>query len=279
MADDAASSVSPTAKCPPGDFPGRLPAPHRHDVKPPAREPGELPELSLPPALMELFDPERHLDKAAAPHGGPSGAAEPLPLAVAARSRPELLLVPRREDCDALWERYGVLDNVRAHSEKVAELAHAMAVRAAGLGLRVCPEAALAAGLLHDLAKTYTILHGGNHAQLGAAWVMRETGNGAIAQAVFSHVYWPWTENAGNDDCFLPLAILYADKRTMHDAWVSLDERFEDLLVRYAVNDYARSRVERSHEQGKRVETALSRRLGVNLHECIADSGRLVKRT
>ena len=33
-----------------------------------------------------------------------------------------------------------------------------------------------AAGLLHDLAKTYCIRHGGSHAQLGAAWVLEATG-------------------------------------------------------------------------------------------------------
>lgn len=262
----------------PGDFPGRLPAAPPAQSTPPAREAPALPVLALSHGPMEMFDPERHLVQPSAAYGGPSAAPEPLPLAVAARLHPDSLLVPRQEDCDALWDRYAMLENIRAHSRRVACLAYAMALRARERGLKVCPEAVLAAGLLHDLAKTHTIHYGGNHAQLGAAWVMRETGNGPIARAVLAHVFWPWEENADNDDFFMPLALLYADKRVMHDAYVRLEDRFDDLLVRYAVNDYVRSRIEMSHQQGKRVEVALSRRLGVNLDEYTADCGRLVKR-
>ena len=262
----------------PGDFPGRLPAAPPSLLAPPARKAQDLPLLAIPRAPMELFDPNRHDAPPAAGPSGPSKTAESLPLAVAARLRPELLLIPRREDCNALWERYAMLDHIRVHSELVAAMAYALALRAKDLGLNICPEAVLAAGLLHDLAKTYTIYHGGSHAQLGAAWVMRETGNGTIAQAVLAHVYWPWAEDADNDDFFMPLAIAYADKRVMHDRYVPLEERTEDLLLRYGINDYTRSRVQGSCQQGKRIEEALSRRLGVHLHEYTVDSGRLVKR-
>jgi len=262
----------------PGDFPGRLPAAPPSLAAPPARKAQALPLLAIPRAPMELFDPSRHAALYAG-HGGHSRAAEPLPLTVAARQRPDLLLIPRRADCYALWDRYAMLDNIRAHSEQVAGMAYALALRARDLGLDIYPEAVLAAGLLHDLAKTYTIHYGGNHAQLGAAWVMRETGNGPIAQAVLAHVFWPWAEDADTDDSFMLLAIAYADKRVMHDRYVPLEERFEDLLVRYGVNDYARSRIKSSFRQGKRIEEALSRRLGVDLNEYTADSGRLVKRT
>jgi putative nucleotidyltransferase with HDIG domain len=187
------------------------------------------------------------------------------------------MLVPRPEDCRALWQRYAMLDHIKAHSAKVADFAHALALAAKAKGGAVDPDAVLAAGLLHDLGKTYTIYHGGNHAQLGASWVMRETGNPAIARAVMFHVHWPFEERPDDDGLFMVMAIIYADKRTKHDAYVSLEERFEDLLVRYAVNDHIRGRIGLSHAQGKRIEAALSRRLGVNLHECTADSGRLVQ--
>ncbi|MCL1939503.1 MAG: HD domain-containing protein [Desulfovibrionaceae bacterium] len=281
MANDADRMTSPSSsdkRCP-GDFPGRLPTAHPPPAGPPARKAQDIPLLAMPHAPMEMFDPDRHVCLPTAGHSGFSGAVEPLPLAAAARLYPELLLIPRRQDCDALWDRYAMLDNIRAHSEQVAGMAYALALRAKDLGLDIYPEAVLAAGLLHDLAKTYTIHYGGNHAQLGAAWVMRETGNGPIAQAVLAHVFWPWAEDADNDDSFMLLALAYADKRVMHDRYVPLEERFEDLLVRYGVNDYARSRIESSFRQGKRIEEALSRRLGVGLNEYTADSGRLVKRT
>jgi hypothetical protein len=145
--------------------------------------------------------------------------------------------------------------------------------------MEVNPDAVLASGLLHDLGKTYTIAHGGSHAQLGAAWVMRETRNAPIAQSVMFHVHWPWEERMDDDSLFLVLSIVYADKRVRHDAYVSLDERFADLIDRYGVDAFTRSRIELSLQQGKRIEAALSRRLEVHLHEHTADNGRLVKRT
>ena len=270
--------MAKNGKYQPGDFPGRVPGAGPSLLAPPARVPQPLPQLAIAQIPMEMFDPQRHILPPATGHGGHSTAAEHLPLAVAARLQPDRLLIPRREDCDALWERYAMLDNIRAHSELVAGMAYALALAAKDKGLNIYPEAVLAAALLHDLAKTYTIHHGGNHAQLGAAWVMRETGNGPIAQAVLAHVYWPWAEDAGNDAFFMPLAIAYADKRVMHNTCVPLDKRFADLLVRYGVNDYVRSRIKNSFEQGKRMEAALSRRLGMNLHEYTVNSGRLVKR-
>lgn len=246
-------------------------APHRDE------RPFDLPWLDVSGAPMELFDPERHHCRQAG-HAGPSGAETPLPLAVAARANGHVRLIPREEDCRTLWDRYSMLDNIRAHSQKVADLAHAMALLARERGLSVAPEAVLAAGLLHDLGKTYTIFHGGSHAQLGAAWVMLQTRNGPIAQAVLFHVHWPFEERLDDDSLFLVHAIIYADKRCKHDVYVSLDERFDDLLDRYGENDYIKSRIRMSLEQGKRIEAALSRRLGVKLDEHTADRGRLVKR-
>ena len=241
-----------------------------------------LPYLVFPQEPMELFDPEAHLppnySKAAEGHSGPSGALPPLPLYVAARAHPDKRLIPREQDCFDLWDRYAMLDNIRLHSRRVADLACGVSLLARDKGIEVVPEAMLAAGLLHDLAKTYTISHGGSHAQLGAAWVMNETRNPEIARAVLFHVHWPWEDALCDDRIFMTMALEYADKRVRHDSYVSLDERFADLLVRYGVDDYARTRIRMSHEQGKRIEAGLSARLGVNLHEYTADSGRLVKR-
>lgn len=232
-------------------------------------------------APLELFAPDRHLSSPPRSHaGGPGAPASLSALRTAARLNPKTPLIPRIEDCHALWDHYAMLDNIRAHSTLVADMARAVGLRARERGLDVSLDALLAAGLLHDLGKTYTIAHGGSHAQLGASWVMRETRNGPIAQAVMFHVHWPWDEKWLDDERLLLTAItLYADKRVMHDAFVGLDERFEDLHVRYGHSEYARERITASHLQGKHVEAALSRRLGVELHEHIADSGRLVKRT
>ena len=249
----------------------------KKNVPGPYREPPPFFRYPAPP--MEMFEPERHLPRQSRFSGASSTATAPLPLYLAARLNPGVTLIPRKEDCHALWDQYAMLDNIRAHSTLVAEMAQAIGRRAREIGLNVSPEALLAAGLLHDLGKTYTIAHGGSHAQIGAAWVMRETRNGPIARTVMFHVHWPWQEDLlYEEEMLLPAIILYSDKRVKHDAYVGLDERFEDLLVRYGVNDDAKEKITASHMQGKHVESALSRRLEVELHEYTADSGRLVKR-
>lgn len=184
---------------------------------------------------------------------------------------------PTPTRCHALWDKYAMLDNVRVHSTLVADLA----VAVARLARRKKPELNIAAiracALLHDIAKTYTIRHGGSHAQLGASWVIAETGNRAIAQGVLLHVYWPWAIHSGNV-CSLPFFIIYADKRVMHDRCVTLEERFDDLLVRYGDTEAHRASIRASYEQGKIIENALSAQTGVDLNAHTLDRGRLVQR-
>ena len=207
---------------------------------------------------------------------GRLGVAPLLPLPRAVKANPGVILIPREEDCYALWDKYRMPKHIRRHSQRVADMAAGVAHLAAEQGFAVPPEAVYAAGLLHDLAKAYCIAHGGNHAEVGAAWVMRETRNAPIAQGVLFHVHWPWEETV-DDGALLVLALLYADKRVMHDGYVTLEARYTDLFERYGVTETSRALLATARDQGKRVEAALSGRLGVNLNEYTAYRGRLVR--
>ena len=179
--------------------------------------------------------------------------------------------VPDEAQCVRLWDKYGMMPHIREHCRAVASVALDIVRRAGARG--ILPEGrgldeptTLAAGLLHDIAKTYTIRHGGSHAQLGAAWVRDETGNPALAQAVLWHVLWPWQEGplSDVDDPFrLPVIIAYADKRVRHTEVVSLDERFEDLMVRYGIDDERKDRITGYLNRAKAVEKAIFDRIGV----------------
>jgi hypothetical protein len=183
---------------------------------------------------------------------------------------------PSEDACRALWDKYGMPDHIRAHSEQVARFSVSLAGLAAGRGCAVRAEAVLACGLLHDIAKKYALLHGGSHAQLGAAWALAETGHAGIAQGIMHHVYWPWPLRE-EQCCALPILVLYADKRTQHADFVTLEERYADLLERYGILEQARQGIEASYRQAMSIERALSARLGVELDAYTPDSGRLVK--
>ena len=179
--------------------------------------------------------------------------------------------VPDEQECVRLWDKYGVMPHIREHCRAVAGIAEEIARRAAERGIVPAGRAldlptVRAAGLLHDLAKSYTIRHGGSHAQLGAAWVREETGNPALAQAVLYHVSWPWTGTAMDDvldPLRLPVIVAYADKRVRHAEVVSIQERFDDLLVRYGVSDEKKAIIAENFAHAQAVEQAIFNRVGV----------------
>ena len=178
--------------------------------------------------------------------------------------------------CFALWDKYAMLPDIRRHSLLVAHIATTLARKAEALGLPVRAAQVRASALLHDIAKTYCVRYGGSHAQVGAAWTVAETGNYAVAQGVMLHVWWPWSLPQGTDICALPFFVMYADKRVRHDACVTLEERYDDLLQRYGRTEEAREGIRAAYRQGKTIEDALAVLLGWSLHEDSFDSGRLV---
>ena len=186
-------------------------------------------------------------------------------------------IAPSDEECMALWDKYAMLDNVRAHSLQVANIATRLAERAYSLGHAVDVPAVRAAALLHDIAKTWCIRNGGSHALLGGAWAAQETGAYPIAQGVILHVHWPWPVPQGAAICRLPIFVLYADKRVRHDQCVRLSERFEDLMVRYGKTEAARASINASWRQARQIERALATQLNWSLDEDSLDCRRLVK--
>ncbi|MCR4667068.1 MAG: HDIG domain-containing protein [Desulfovibrio sp.] len=182
---------------------------------------------------------------------------------------PELSLNPvksqyilRDEDCYALWDKYAMPENIRNHSKLVAHIAAILAELVLQRHIPLNPDDVRASALLHDLGKWYSLQYGGAHAQLGAAWVVAETRNYAVAQGVMHHVYWPWSIKEDSSVCSLPILVLYADKRARHDTCVTLDQRFEDLFVRYGRTEQSKENIRLSYKQCKAIEQALIHVLG-----------------
>ncbi len=168
--------------------------------------------------------------------------------------------IPSKEDCFRLWDKYQMLDNIREHSIMVAKVALFLYEQAKDMNYDVSREYVLAAALLHDIAKTYTIKYGGDHSSLGAAFIREETGNPYLAQAIISHVFWGWKEGelaVNNKPWRLPLMVSHADKRICHCQVVSVDKRFEDLMKRYGTDPVRIEIISADHKQSKKHEKAL----------------------
>lgn len=192
-------------------------------------------------------------------------------------------LIPSDEQCAQWWSEYAMLEHIKKHCAQVAMVATTLAHMACsrqqgnpfGLQDQDFIQSVRASALLHDLGKTYTINEDGNHSQLGAAWVMALTGNPLIAHGVMHHVHWPGPLDP--QLYFLPLAVLYADKRVKHDEIVSIKERYRDLLDRYGHCGLSRTWMERSRAEGLAVERVLSKFLQEDLHAYPFDSRGLVR--
>ena len=182
--------------------------------------------------------------------------------------------VPSASQCINWWNDYKMLDNIKEHSKLVAKVAVQASKLARESGFDVDITTIQASALLHDIAKSYCIHHGGNHSQIGAAWVMQLTGNPAISMGVLHHVFWPFEPEA--EKYFLPLVISYADKRVMHDSFTTLEKRFNDLKVRYGKTEKIKQRIHKTFEQSLILEERLSKLIGVDLNACSLDCGRLV---
>lgn len=181
--------------------------------------------------------------------------------------------IPSREECFGYWDEYGLPDHIRKHSLMVAAVAEAICLLAEN-DLPVPAEAVIASALLHDLGKFYCIEHGGFHNQLGASLAMELTGNPAIAQGVMHHVFWPGDIDINS--FFLPLVIIYSDKRVKHDQIVSLETRFADLFSRYGINENMKGLIKKSWDQALAIQDKINQKFGTDLNAYTFDSGRMV---
>ncbi len=139
--------------------------------------------------------------------------------------------VSSRNECLELLQRFSTPEHIRRHSLLVAEVALFLAARLNGNGCRLDPSLIEAASLLHDIGKIHSIETGEDHAVLGAT-MLDGTVAPAIADIVRDHISLDRSQVAG--PITESLLVNYSDKRVRHDQVVSIEERYEDLIARYA---------------------------------------------
>lgn len=83
--------------------------------------------------------------------------------------------IPDEGECFRLWDEYEMMEHIKGHSIMVAKVALEISLRLKQKGYLVDEKLVYATGLLHDIAKTYTIKNGGYHSQLGAVWMLDRT--------------------------------------------------------------------------------------------------------
>lgn len=161
-------------------------------------------------------------------------------------------MIPNTEECILLMNTYGMLDNIKAHSFKVEQVAKIIAIGIKKAGINISLKKVSSGALMHDIAKTMCLGSTDDHAIKGRE-ICIENNFIEIAEIVGEHIqlksYKP--ENEVNEKEI----IYYSDKRVNHDEVVSLEKRLAYLINRYAKNEKSLiQRIEANFRKCREVE-------------------------
>ena len=165
-------------------------------------------------------------------------------------------------------EKYQMLDNIKAHSLVVANVAHLIARSLLKAGILISLEKVIAGALLHDIGKTPSLKSGHDHSEIGRQ-ICLENNLEEIADIVGEHVRLKNYEL--NGEYSEKEIVFYSDKRVNHDRVVSLEDRLAYILERYGKDNKERCRAIRTNfEHCKKVEKKLFGKLNFSANR-IAD--------
>lgn len=149
--------------------------------------------------------------------------------------------LPSITQCLEFYDRFEMLDNIRAHSFVVARVAETLVDGLHRTGKSRSPlpdkEEVIVGALLHDIAKTLCIKTGCRHAEIGRQ-ICLDLGYPELSEIVAEHVVLKSfaTDLYAQGIFGTKEMVFYADKRVCHDQVVSLDGRLEYILERYGDN-------------------------------------------
>ncbi len=146
-------------------------------------------------------------------------------------------MIPSVSQCSQLMADYAMLDNIKEHSFMVARVTALLSRELSRAGILIDRELAVAGALLHDIAKTKCLDSRCNHAQVGVE-ICLEHGFVEVADIVGEHVI---LSDFAPSQLSAKEVVYYADKRVKHDEIVTLSERLEYIIERYAQGDPQRT--------------------------------------
>ncbi len=139
--------------------------------------------------------------------------------------------LPPRDWVEDLWDRHGMLENIREHSRVVCRVSLMIGDWLQDVGILLDRHALEVGALLHDIAKTPCLGTSRRH-DLEGEKLLLALGYPELAYLVGVHVRLPDPHPV--DESFV---VYYADKRVKHDEVVDLAQRFSYIEERYGKGD------------------------------------------
>jgi len=148
--------------------------------------------------------------------------------------------IPSETECFSLIQEYNMLPNIIEHSIQVKNVSLIIYDNLKEKD-SLNRDLIIASALLHDIAKTSSIINRELRHDLKGGEILRKLGYDKIAEIIESHVIFSGFDPHG------PVTekeiIYYADKRVMHDQIVTIDSRIEDLVKRYGKTEKIREMI------------------------------------
>lgn len=139
--------------------------------------------------------------------------------------------IASRAECLELLRRFNMPDHIVRHSLLVTKLALFLAAGLNNNGSRLDLRLIEAGALLHDIGKMPSLQTGENHALVGAG-MLDGLVDPSVARIVGEHISLDISQVDG--PVTESLLVNYSDKRVRHDQVVSVEDRYDDLIARYA---------------------------------------------
>jgi len=139
--------------------------------------------------------------------------------------------LPTKSQCNALWDKYKMPKNIRAHTRQVTKVADKVARHIASKGVDVHLDLVNRGALLHDIAKIISVESKRkiSHGKRGAEIVEEEGFAKELGRVIGNHVLREFDFDIPLEDQI----VNYADSRVLHQKVVGLQERMDDLEIRY----------------------------------------------
>ncbi len=175
---------------------------------------------------------------------------------------------PSEDECLILIEKYEMLPNIVKHSIQVKNVAEAIYNHLTDKD-KISIELLVAAALLHDIAKTRSILQNEMRHDLTGGEMLRELGLEEIAVIVENHVVFTGFDP---DSPLNEIEIIYyADKRVMHDKVVNIDTRVTDLVERYGRTEKIKEMILHNKKFILQLEDKIQRHMDINIETALKD--------
>ena len=162
--------------------------------------------------------------------------------------------VPMQNECLQILGSMDMPPHIQDHSRLVCRVALALADGLVAAGFQINRELVMASALLHDITKPRSFDTGENHAQTGGEY-LAAMGCPEVGSIIRQHVVLDHYFAADYPD--EAEVVNYADKRVLHDRIVSLDDRMQYILQRYAKTPERQQLLQQVWEKTRTLEQRL----------------------